>query len=193
MILEKDFKVDGRHFIANIYLSAMDPVTDMIRPDSHRDPRKLRIKPKVYRGVIEEAGDLCKEIKKGDEVLIERWDYIQINVDEQRILCHEKDVLVVSNKPLTGVAVLGLIEDQKPKSESLNLDPVEELDKEYYFGQVLVDTDRFKKSDYLWLAKLERDQFKMGENILIFREAEDCLMMKASPEENEKIKEKINV
>ena len=192
-VLEDDFVVDGRYFILNIALPKTDPQTGLTRPEYQRDPRWHRIKPAVYKGIVEDIGDLCAHIKKGDTAFVERWDYLQINVDEERILVSEKDLVIVNSKPLPGISLLGLIEDQKPKSNLLNMDTVEEKEKEYYFGQILASGGTFKKSEYLWINKLDRDQWKLLPGVLVFREHEDCLMMKAQPEKNELIKEDLDV
>lgn len=177
--LPENFKLHGKNFILNIQLPGiMDGIITV-----NRDPRKLRIKPQAYAGLVEKVGDGCTKVKPGDRVIVERFSWIQINVDDERIIASEKDLLILGNGvPNNGIGVIDIIEDQKPVSATLNTDAIAVPTKEYIFGSICAcSSNVFKKGDLAWIAKSDRDQWNIGSTKFAFREDESFLLVKAEP------------
>ncbi len=80
----------GEHFVVNI---SQEPQKTGIALLSS-DPRQWRQKPDAYSGIVEEVGPRCESIEKGDRVLIERWTYKQFDLDDERLIAKEHQVLI---------------------------------------------------------------------------------------------------
>ena len=167
-------KLAGKHLIVNIALPENDPSTGLTL--LYRDPRKQRRKPDAFIGIVEDVGPGCALVKSGDKIVVERWDYGQSDLDDERLIVKERDVLVLgSNEPAPGVIAV-LLEDQKPKVQLTLPDRIKPWECRYFFGKLLApdvfylpDDEVIKENDYVWIMKLDHDQFMLGENCLVMR------------------------
>lgn len=170
MILKEgaEYNLVSRHFVVNIALPATTPDGILVM---NRDPRKQRIKPATYKGIVEEAAADCKFVKAGDEVVLERWSWQQLDVDNERLVAREREVLVVNNQPAPNVMVLELI--QKPPSQTLYVpDSYRPPKPLYYHGKILATN----ANEYFGLIGEElfieahgEGQFNNGAGLLFFQ------------------------
>ena len=173
-MLPENTRVNGRWFVANIALPENDLSTGLTL--IHRDPRKQKRLPDAYLAVVEKTGPLCTLVKTGDKVVVERWSWQQDYIDEQRMWARESEVLVLANnEPAPGVIAV-LLEDQKPKVQLTLPDRIKPWERRYFFGKLLApdvfylpDDEVIKENEYVWIMKLDHDQFMLGENCLVMR------------------------
>jgi len=167
------YKLFGKHFIANIAVESKK--ASGIEVQSERDPRKWRLPPDSFSATIEEVGSGCTMVKPGDQASIERWQYLQLDLDDERIVAEEKHVLAVNGRPVNGVVVMSLSEEVQRERGGVILpeDGVLKAMKRssYYEGIVTATSLDFPpKGATLWVKKSERDQWKSGDGKkLIFR------------------------
>ena len=164
-----DFKLAGKHYIADI---AIDDKTPGGLQVVERNPRKWRIPPDAYVGIIEEVGPRCELVKVGDRATIERWTWLQLDIDDDRILGSEDHVLLVNGAPVNGVLVGILIPDHEKKSRDIILPFEENKEKlfSYYHVKIIATSVKdVEVDDELWIKKYDRDQWKLGKNKLVFR------------------------
>lgn len=172
--LPPKFRLANDYFIANIALPETDEATGLERPN--RDPRKMRIKPDAYAATVEHTGPDCT-LKPGDRIVVERMEWIQTNVDDERIIAPERDVLVVNGKPVRGASVVETEDLEKPRTTSLEIFEYRPVKREYVFGRIVAtDSERFKVGDAVWLAKSERNQWGLGGKGMIFRDDEKFIL-----------------
>jgi len=164
------YELAGKHFIANI---AVDPKTDSGLEVVNRDPRKWRLPPNAYAGKVEECGPRCDMVHIGDMVTIQRWSYLQMDIDDERIQAHQDHVLLINGHPVNGVIVLVLIKDKERKSGLILPEGAVEKEHHYapsYHGLVYASSvDGVNKDDEIWIQKSNHEQWKMGTDKLIFR------------------------
>ena len=163
------YRLAGKHYIANI---AVDEKTLSGLAIVDRDPRKWRFPPDAYVGRIEETGPLCKLVKPGDVATIQRWTWLQLDLDDERICGGEDHILLVNGVPVNAVVVVKLIPQIKPKTAALILPGAEKQEKKYsyYNGEIIsTSVSAVKLGDKVWLKKGDRDQWKLGADKLVFR------------------------
>lgn len=187
MPLPEGFKLFGRNFIVNIAIPENSPSGLFV---VNQDPRKFRIKPAAYAGTVEEVGGGCTLVKPGDKIVVERWMYTQMDVDDERIIAREDEILICADDiPAPGVIVLRLIEEAAPKIAELALpDTAHAPKKNYYLGQVEKTASWIASEDeLLWLEKHDSGQFVYGGGRLAFRvgSGADVLMKMRNPKEQE--------
>jgi chaperonin GroES len=164
------YELAGRHFIANI---AVDTKTDSGLEIVQSNPRKWRLPPDAYVGRVEETGPRCQLVRAGDLATIQRWSYIQMDLDDERIQAHEDHLLLVNGNPVNGVVALEIVKDI-PKSQGLIL-PEKAVENEMrystsYCGTVLKSsTDELREGNLAWIKKADADQWKLGKDKIIFR------------------------
>ena len=183
--LPENFKLTGKNFLANIAMPPVDSATGLT--GTMRDPRKMRLKPDAYMAIVEQVGDKCKKVRVGDRIVVERWTWLQLDVDEERILASEKDVLILNDDtPNDGISVIEMIQDQKMKSENLQLEHIREGEKQYIFGKIVnCPSGIFKQGDLVWLAKYDRNQWQLGKNRFVFKEDNDFMLVRAESSEKD--------
>lgn len=188
-MLPEKFELAGTHFIINIAQEENHPVTGLINVS--RDPRKSRRAPDCYVGVVEAAGPECKIVQVGHKVVIERWIYSQVDVDDERLIAQERDVLILDDgNPAEGVIAV-MLEDQKRRVD-LTLPEMGgyQKPKPYYFGKLLVpdtlqiaEDEVVKCGEYVWILRMEHSQYRLGENCLVMRMVDPtCILMKQEKE-----------
>lgn len=107
----------GRHFLVNIALEENSPGGIFM---INRDPRKQPRKPDVYVGVVEEVGPDCFLVKPGDKVSFKRWEWQQYDIDDERLVAREKDLVILGGEiPAPGMIVVKLIEPKVKTSLAL--------------------------------------------------------------------------
>jgi hypothetical protein len=164
----KKVELAGDHFLANI---ALDEKIDGRIVAVQRDPRKARIKPAAYVGVIEEVGAGCRLVKPGDRVVIERWTYEQVDVDDERLVARERDLLILNDSaPAPHVLVLQIIDDKGPMTTLALPDSCQVRVLPSYCGMVVASSDRFAEpGEILWVEKSDMGQFSYGNGLMAFR------------------------
>ena len=195
-LLDPDsFKLYGDHFICNIVLDENLP-GGLI--SVNRDPRKRRKKLDAYVARVERIGPSCKSIKPGDKIVVERFDWLQYDLDDERIIARETDVLILaSDIPAKGVFVLKEINALQEKAEKSSLYIPEEgfiskMEREIYFGKVIfsneakLNSEVIESGQFIWVRKSERNQFRLGKDLIVIRATEEDVLMIGSNQEPKK-------
>lgn len=149
------------------------------------DPRKWRHKPDAYASLVEYVGPFCELVELGDRALIERWEYKQVDVDDERVIGNESQVLVYQKKqekgwgpeiPAPGVVVMQLIERALTNTLLVPDRVKKEQDRKrfLYFGKVTNSGSTVVKiGDYCWVEKRERHQYRTPDGRLMFINCQD--------------------
>lgn len=179
-MLPENFRLHRDHLCVNISL----PENDNGIINLNRDPRKQRIKPDVYVGVVEDVGPGCAMVKVGDKVCLERWEYGQWNVDDQRLIAREIDILVLGEKePAPGVVVMKLLNQQVKTNLTLpqNAQPKK---ASYYCGIVQCSGNPdVEPGEIVYVPRREDFQYRLGADRLVFRTVdENSILLKLVPE-----------
>lgn len=166
---DREGTLNSDHFLANIALDENLPggLTAVMR-----DPRKQRVKPAAYVGKIEEVAATCRLVKPGDKVVFERWDYDQFDVDDERIIARENQLLILDGEtPAPGVIVFKLVDQSTPKT-TLALPPgVDHKKLNTYCGMVLASAvDKYEPGEMLWFQKGDMGQFMYADGRMAFRD-----------------------
>ena len=168
------FTPKGDHFICNIAMEENLP--GGLLSVAEKDPRKLINKPDAYVGRVERVSERCKLVRPGDKIVVERLDWLQHNVDDERIIAREVDVIIINHDvPAPGVAVLRRIDEEKVRIKSLNLLPAikassSSREREYIYGEILhSNIDDYKPGNEAWILKSDGNQWNLTKNIIVFR------------------------
>lgn len=167
------FNLIGNRFIVNIAQPENSPGGLFV---VNRDPRKHRIPPDAYVGIVEKVGPTCQFLYPGQKVVVRRWIYRQHDIDDERLLAYESQVLILDEtKPYPGVVVLKLIE--QPVATSLIIpDTIKDRKKKApaYHGRVVASgSNSFKENDLLWVERRDRGQYFLGHDVLVFKDEID--------------------
>lgn len=164
------YELAGKNFIANI---AVHSQTDSGIEVVNRDPRKWRLPPDAYVGRVEERGSRCSLFQNGDLVTIQRWSYLQMDIDDERIQANQDHVLLVNGNPVNGIVVISLVIDDNRKSGLILPEGTSEKNHHYcnsIHGIVYrTSVDDVKIGDDVWIKKSSGDQWKIGKEKIIFR------------------------
>jgi len=192
-----EFRLYGDHFICNIALGENLP-GGLVAVE--RDPRKLRKKPDAYVARVERCADGCKIVKPGHKIVIERFEWLQYDLDDERIIARETDVLILgSDEPAPGVFVIkqpNRAEEYKKRNNLYIPDSmhIETVEKEIYHGKVLfsnevnLNGEEIKPGQLVWVRKSERNQFRLGKDLIVVRGTpEEVLMIGETSDEKQKI------
>ncbi len=135
MILgDNEVTLTGRKFLANIAQPENFP-SGLI--NINPDPRKQKKKPDVFVGIVEEVGSGCIFVKPGQKVSFRRWEWEQFNVDDERIIADETDLIIIGdNEPAPGIIVLDLI-DHLPKTGLSLPDTIRPEKTRTYKGEIV--------------------------------------------------------
>lgn len=105
-----DVKIHGRNFLVNIALPENLP-SGLVNVS--RDPRKQSRKPDVYVGVVEEVGGACFLVKPGDKISFKRWEWRQMDVDDERVVTNERELVILDGSvPAPGMIVVKVLENK---------------------------------------------------------------------------------
>lgn len=174
------FKLYGRHFIVNIAL----PENQGGILNLNRDPRKQRLKPDVYVGIVEEVGPDCQYLEVGQKICLERWEYQQQDIDDERIIADEVDVLVLGDTlPAPGCVVIKLI-DQTPKTSLVISQALRPPKPTYYCGLVQCSgVPQVERGEIIYIPRKDDFQYRLGADRLVFRVVDDnSILMALTPE-----------
>lgn len=174
-MLPVDFQIDGDHVICNIALPENTPVGLSVVV---RDPRKAEYKPDAYVGVVEDVGPDCTLVAVGDKIVFERWEYSQHNIDEQRILIREVDILILNEeKPAPGIVAIQVL-DEEIKTDLIVPDTASAPALKYWFGRVsATGSDQVEVGQFLWANKMDSYQYRIAKHTIVFRDMDDVIMM----------------
>lgn len=160
----------GRHFLVNIARPEKTPDGVAI---IQRDPRKDRLKADCYVGVVEEVGTQCTLVKPGMRIVFERWEWQQMNVDDERLIAREKDVMIIGeNTPAPGIMILELMDVGTPKTNIVLPQTLRPEEKPYYHGKVVATSANQYYGlvgEEIFVEKYDSGQFRDGQGRLIFR------------------------
>lgn len=177
-IYGQECRLLGEHFCVNIALE--ENSGGLVRIE--RDPRRMRIKPAAYVGTVEECAASCKLVKTGDKVVLERWIYEQVDVDSERIIARERDLLILANEtPGPNVLVLQIMKDEPPKMLFMVPDTWEPAPRQYYCGMVLASSSKVgEPGEILWVQKSDLGQFVYadGERVAFRNDGRAHVMMR---------------
>lgn len=169
------FNVIGKNFVLNIAQAENTPGGIFV---TNRDPRRQRVKLDAYVGLVEAVGSRCELVRPGMRVVVKRWEYKQHDLDDERIVAQERELLILDDStPAPGVVVMNLYVE-KPKT-NLSLPQTYVPKKlQFHVGEVVVANCSFAEEvieagDILWVERRERDQFLQGSNRLIFKDSRD--------------------
>jgi hypothetical protein len=102
-----------------------------------RDPRKQRKKPDAYTGIVEEVAPGCVFVSPGDKIFFQRWEYTQENIDDERLIASEDELIVLQGeRPAPGIIIIKL-EDELPETELALPDTLRPKSRPSYNGQVI--------------------------------------------------------
>lgn len=144
----------------------------------NRDPRKQDYKPDAYVGVVEEIGPDCTLVKIGDQVVVERWEYSQFDIDEERLLVREIDILILQeSEPAPGIVVMQ-IELDEIKTSLIVPDTYQPESYKHYFGKIVASADPdVEVGKFAWVVKMDSYQYRIGNHTLVFRSMPDTIVM----------------
>lgn len=202
------FNLFGDTCVINISLS--DSKTGVLLVSN--DPRKQDVKPDCYVGTVEAIGPACKLVKPGDKVVVERWEYSQHDIDDERIWCREIDILILDGgKCAPGVVAMHTFDFKK--GDVIIPDTVYKNPSRYYFGKVISSgyqcdpkkvehvceceycvvgkkcwlglCDHVKEGDFIWVMYMDSYQYRLGDHTFIFRWQPDIIRIKGELEVDE--------
>lgn len=162
------FSLGGDHFKASIALPANHPSGIIL---FNRDPRNGKKKPDAYAGIVLDASLGCRYVKIGDNVVFERWDWQQHDVDDEQIVARERDLIVVNDQPVPGYIIFQL-EDLNPSKTSLVVPHTYEKPKSPSLcGMVMASgvKDVNPGERYIFQADDNCHQFHYGNGLMAFR------------------------
>lgn len=169
----------GRHLLINIGLPDLGPLSRV-----QKDPRKARLKPAAYVGVVEEVGPDVTLVQPGSQVVVERWSYTQIDVDDERLLAHEKELLVIAEgQPAPGVLILDLVMPREVQTELILLAPTKTYSS--HCGVVVASNDELAEpGEMLWLQSGEYGQFlyQDGKRLAFRNDKRSFVLLRGWPE-----------
>lgn len=167
MLDQYNYTLSGDHFIASILL-----------PEDHssgiklfnRDPRNVKKKPDAYAGKILEASSSCELVKVGDNVVFERWEWQQFNLDDARIVARERELIVINDQPAPGYIVFQLEDLNKPKINIILPDTIEKPKPHFLSGKVVASgvKDINIGENYIFQA-MDSYQYHYGNGLMAFR------------------------
>jgi len=169
---DKPFRLYGDHFICNIALADNSPGGIIA---TERDPRKFKRKPDTYVGRVERISPDCRMVRPGNRIVIERFDWLQYDLDEERLIAREVDVVILEDdKPAPGIAVLQEVTDIEKSQPKLYIPDAsfetEKREKGYLHGEIIHSSvDELKIGNLIWMYKRDRDQWRLGQSLVIFR------------------------
>lgn len=166
---EKEMTLFSDHFLLNI---AMDENLPGGLTAVERDPRKFRIKLSAYVGRVEEVAPTCKLVKVGDKVVVERWEYDQLDIDDERIIAREDQLLILGNQtPAPGVIIFKLFDQTKPVTNLTLPETLSLPEPMSYSGMVMASArEAYEPGEILWFQKSDKGQFRYGDNMMAFRD-----------------------
>ncbi len=179
-MLPESFQIDGDFLIVNIALPENLGGLAVV----NRDPRKTDYRPDVYVGVVEKIGPECELVGVGDKIVFERWEYSQHDVDEERVMIREVDVLILKDEaPAPGIVAIQVL-DEDVKTDLIVPDTAYKKDLKYWFGRVMASgTDEVAVGQFVWARKMDSYQYRRAQHTVIFRAMEDVIMMVADLED----------
>lgn len=167
---EEQWQLLTDHFIVNVALPE-NFSSGLI--NISKDPRRQRIKPDAYIGIVEEISPTCRMVKVGDKVVFERWEYQQFNLDDERLIARERDLIVLDGSvPAPNVIVLELINNDEPKTSIIVPQTLLKKDAPYYYGKILATGAAAwygEVGEELYVEAFDHGQFKDGKGKLFFR------------------------
>lgn len=174
-MLPNDFQLDGDHLIVNIALPENLPAGLVA---VNRDPRKAEYKPDAYVGIVEHIGPDCTLVAVGDKVVFERWEYSQHDIDEERIMIRQVDVLVLKGEqPAPGIIAIQVL-DTDVKTDLVVPDTIQEAPSKYWFGRVTATgSESVEVGQLVWAMKMDSYQYRLAKHTVVFRAMEDVVMM----------------
>lgn len=161
------FKLVGKNFKASIAL-----------PDNHpsgivlfdKDPRKGKKRPDAYAGVVLDVGNSCDLVKIGDNVVIERWDWKQVDLPQEQIVAREKELLVVNDVPVNDCVIFQLEDLDFTTTKLIVPHTYEKPPKAALYGEVLASSypGVLVGEKYIF-EKLDSNQYHYGDGRMAFR------------------------
>jgi len=163
-----ELRLTGRHFLVNIAQPENLPSGLL---NVNRDPRRQKRKPDAYVGVVEEAAPGCLFVKSGDRIVFRRWEYEQMDVDDERLIADEEDLIVLNGEePAPGIIIMQLIEE--PMKTSLVLpDTLRPAKRPMFKGEVICHSlyrmgpelkNIIKNGIVLYFQRSDSDQWHYG-------------------------------
>lgn len=170
----REVRLRGRNFLVNVALPENSPGGLFL---VNRDPRKQRKKPDVYVGVVEETGPECFLVKPGDKISFKRWEWQQMDVDDERIVAREKDLVVLAGDiPAPGMIVVKL-DSQAPKAAIALPDTIRPPSLPMLRGEVIAFSpwslghmkDIVKIGQTLYFQKSRDDQWRYPDGRMVLK------------------------
>jgi len=174
--MPEGFKLIGRKFVVNISRPSEAAGITVI----NRDPRKERYIPDAFPGVVEEVSEGCQLVRPGDRVVVQRFKWTQMDLDDQRLIASEKHLLIFGeNLAAPGVCVMQLSKYVTQEQDLKLIVPDSVIEKKkrktsYYYGRVISSGIFDIEPDMLlWVEKRETGQYFLNPEVLIFRNIPD--------------------
>lgn len=161
------YKLSGPHFKASIALPENRPSGLKLL---NNDPRSGKRRPDAYAGVIVDVGNRCDLVKIGDNVVFERWDWKQLDLDDSMIVSREKEVLIVNDEPVQNCVIFQLEDLDFKQTKLIIPHTYEKPPKLALFGKVLASAySGVKINERYIFEKLDSNQYVYGDGRMAFR------------------------
>lgn len=171
-----ELKILGKNFLVNIALPMLLP-NGLV--NIQRDPRKQRIKPACYVGTVEEIGTRCQHVKVGDRIVFERYEAKQLNVDEERLIAQEREVVITGDEtPMPDVIVLHL-KTAAPATSIISVEKRYVESPPSYIGEIIclpgnrqslkIENEVLEVGHSIAVQAFDSCTFRDGSNRLFFR------------------------
>lgn len=174
---KSNLTLSGDHFLVNIALPAIE--NGMVRVN--RDPRKLRMKLPCYEGTVVEIGTRCRLVKPGDRVVFERWQWQQMDVDDELMIARERDLMVINDTtPAPNVIVIQLPEEKKLPLNLLSVDKFNYVRPATYCGTVIATSanpEMGQVGEEIYVESYDYGQFVDSQRRLFFRTDKVALVL----------------
>lgn len=169
------FELVGDKFVCNIAQPENSPGGLFM---VNRDPRKHRLPPDAYVGIVERVGPDCQLIYVGQKIVVRRYIYKQFDLDSERIIAREHQVLMLDDKtPFPGVVVIKL-KSEEIKTTIIVPETVKDKRKraQSYEGTIIASSSSgCNIGDHIWIEKRDSGQYFLSRDILVFKNEPDSM------------------
>lgn len=167
MELLDGYSLGGDYFKASIALEGNHPSGITLL---NKDPRSGKKKPDAYAGIILDVSSNCKLLKIGDNVVFERWDWQQFDLNEEQIAARERDLIVVNDEPVAGYIIFQIEDLNKKKTDLIIPQTIEKQKTATLFGKVVASGVKDVNVGERYIFEhMDSYQYYYGNGLMAFR------------------------
>lgn len=161
----KGFSLGGTHFVVDISYS--QPTSGLIL--TNVDPRRQYRKPDAYAGKVLEVSSECRSVRIGDNIIFERWDWNQFNINEKLIVAREKELIIINEEPVSGYIIFKL-EQEKETSKIFIPHTYKKERPKFLNGEVLASGVKdINVGEGYFFEAMDSYQYHYGDGRMAFR------------------------